>query len=110
VVREPSTPRAPWLLRAGLALSVALMALGLTLRAASGETTAAVVSLRQLWAFDAPRGDWLMALGALVLGLTPGLRVVLLLAQWTRARDWRFALAAALVVVTLAVAMTLGAG
>lgn len=99
-----------WLLRSGLALAVGLMAAGFAVRLASGEAAAPGVSLAQVLRGDAPRGDWLMGLGALVLGLTPGLRVLTLLVLWTRERDWRFVGVAALVVVTLAVSLALGAG
>lgn len=110
-----STPRrdrdaVQWLLRGGLALAVVLMTVGFAVRLAAGETAAPGVSLTQVLRGDASRGDWLMGLGALVLGLTPGLRVLTLLVLWTRERDWRFVGVAALVVVTLAVSLALGAG
>jgi hypothetical protein len=99
-----------WLLRSGLGLAMGLMAFGSAVRIASGEAAAPGVSLEQLLRGDAPRGDWLMGLGVLVLGLTPGLRVLTLLVLWTRERDWRFVVVAALVVVTLGVSLALGVG
>lgn len=99
-----------WLLRSGLALAVGLMAVGFVVRAVSGEAAAPGVSLKQVLSGDASRGDWLMGLGALVLGLTPGFRVLTLLVLWTRERDWRFVAVAALVVVTLTVSLLLGVG
>lgn len=99
-----------WLLRGGLALAVGVMAAGFAVRLAAGETSAPAVSVTQVLRGEAARGDWLMGLGALVLGLTPGLRVLTLLVLWTRERDWRFVGVAALVVVTLAVSLALGAG
>lgn len=99
-----------WLLRSGLALAVGLMTVGFLVRVLAGEPAAPAVSLRQVLSGDASRGDWLMGLGALVLGLTPGFRVLMLVVLWTRERDWRFALVAALVVVTLTVSLLLGVG
>lgn len=99
-----------WLLRGGLALSVLLMAVGFVVRVATGETAAPGVSFTQVLSRDASTGDWLMGLGALVLGLTPGFRVLTLLVLWTRERDWRFVAVAALVVVTLTVSLLLGVG
>lgn len=99
-----------WLLRSGLALAVGLMAFGFVVRVVTGETVAPGVSLKQVLHGDASRGDWLMGLGALVLGLTPGFRVLTLLVLWTRERDWRFVVVAALVVVTLSVSLFLGVG
>jgi uncharacterized membrane protein len=98
------------LLRGGLGLSVGLMATGLVLRLASGATAAPGASLAQLFAGEVPWGDRLMGLGAVTLGLTPALRVLTLVALWTRERDWRFVAVAVLVVLTLGVSLALGVG
>jgi hypothetical protein len=99
-----------WLLRGGLGLAAALMAAGLVVRVATGAVDAPGVPLPSLFGAGLPLGDRLMGLGALLLGLTPTLRVLTLVGLWTKERDWRFAGVAALVVVTLGVALALGAG
>ncbi|GMU63550.1 MAG: DUF1634 domain-containing protein [Myxococcales bacterium] len=98
------------LLRGGLAVAVVLMVVGLVVQVASGEVAAPGVPLRALVGTGVSPGTRLMGLGVLALGLTPGLRVVLLLVLWARERDWRFVGVAALVVMTLAVSLALGGG
>lgn len=111
---ELENPRArtavQWLLRGGLILAVMLMGAGLVVRLAAGETAAPALPLGKLASPDVPPSDWLMGLGVLVLGLTPGMRVLTLLAVWTKERDWRFVGVALVVAVLLTVALAVGGG
>lgn len=98
------------LLRGGLAVALLLMLAGAAARLASGEAVAPAVPLDAVLRGRASMGDWLMGLGVLALGLTPVLRVLALLVLWVRERDWRFALVAGAVLLTLGVSMALGVG
>ena len=97
------------MLRAGLAVSCALFLAGLAMSLARGDDHTRPVRLFALFA-RGDRADALMGAGVLVLAMTPALRVVLLLYLWSRERDWRFVRVAAMVVVTLGLAMMLGKG
>ena len=96
------------LLRVGLGVAVALMAVGLALKVASGSVRSSRIELFALGAGST--ADLVMALGVLVLAATPVFRVLALVVLWTRERDWRFVASALLVVVTLSVAILLGHG
>jgi uncharacterized membrane protein len=101
--------RVQWLLRAGLALSAALMTAGMALRMAQGQRTSPAVALFDLRA--APDlGLLLIASGILALAMTPALRVVALVWIWTRERDWRFVGVSVAVTITLAIAIAIGKG
>lgn len=96
-------------LQAGLAIALGLMLAGLLVDAGTGALDARPVRLGAL-ASPMPLGTRLVALGVLALGLTPASRVVLLVMLWTRERDWRFVVVAAVVLAVLAVALFAGAG
>ena len=97
------------LLRAGLALSVALMFAGVVAKLVSGVHRADAVKLFDLGGAGSV-SDLLMALGVLVLAATPAVRVVALVVLWARERDWRFVGIAFAVVLTLTLAVVIGHG
>lgn len=97
------------LLRAGLALSVALMSSGLALWIGKGTRLAPSTTPAQLLG-DLDPGHRLMLAGLLLLALTPALRVIALLVLWLRERAWRFAGTAALVLLLLGIALWAGGG
>lgn len=98
-----------WLLRAGLALSIILMALGFVLKLAAGDQHSVSVRLFELNQ-SMRTGDRLMAIGILVLAATPALRVVSLVVLWSWERDWRFVTIALVVMLTLTAAVVVGHG
>lgn len=97
------------LLRSGLALAFVLMAVGLTVKLFEAGDAAPAVRLFALHQ-DAEAGDTLMALGILVLALTPAIRVLALIVLWSRERDWRYVAVAVAVLVVLLVAVAVGHG
>jgi uncharacterized membrane protein len=99
-----------FLLRAGLALSVVLMLLGLVISLSSGETTPTPVEMKALFSPGISLGNHLMGGGVLLLGLTPVLRVLMLVYLWYREKDWKFAIIALIVFATLMVSISLGSG
>ena len=101
--------RVQTVLRAGLALSVALMVAGSIVRLAVGRTDAPAVKLFALFDTSDP-SLLLLALGIFVLALTPAMRVVALVYLWWRERDYRFVGVAMLVIVTLVASVMLGRG
>ncbi|HEY4228622.1 MAG TPA: DUF1634 domain-containing protein [Thermoanaerobaculia bacterium] len=96
-------------LRAGLALAVASMVVGLGICAAAGRCDP-----RGLRPSDLGRaisaGPWLVTAGALALALTPAVRVLALVVLWGRAHDWRFVAIALAVVCVLGASILVGAG
>ena len=106
---ERDHKRVQLLLRAGLALSTALMAVGLVLRLALGERGSPPLRLFELG--SAPDlGLLLIGLGILALAMTPALRVLALVVIWARERDWRFVGVAVAVTLTLALSLAIGKG
>ena len=99
-----------FLLRAGLGLSVLMMFAGLVISLSSGETTATPVEMKSLFANGLTLGNHLMGAGVLLLGLTPVLRVLMLVYLWYREKDWKFAIIALIVFTTLMVSISLGGG
>lgn len=97
------------LLRVGLVASVLLMFAGLVMKISSGSHRSSGVELFSLTATGS-NADLVMALGVLVLAITPAFRVLALVVLWARERDWRFVGVAGLVVVTLALAVVVGHG
>lgn len=97
------------LLQGGLVLSAAAMLTGLIFGLATAARAAPAVPLFDLLATRSA-ADTLMAVGVLALAVTPVLRVLSLLVLWARARDWRFAAVALLVVLLLSSAVLLGHG
>jgi uncharacterized membrane protein len=98
-----------WILRTGLAIALVLFVVGIGVDVATGVNDAPAVALSEILTIPLV-GERLMALGVLVLGLTPGVRVLVLLVLWTRERDYLFAAVAAIVVVLLVCAAALGGG
>lgn len=94
-------------LRAGLGVAFALLASGMIVAAFAGEAAARPVALRALFG-PLDLGSRLMGLGILVLGLTPVLRVLLLVLLWVREHDYRHAMIAAFVLLTLIVSIAFG--
>ena len=97
------------ILRGGLALSVLLMASGVTLRLSRGLDDAPAVRLFAIGDASDP-GLALTAVGILALAMTPALRVIALIFLWWREKDARFVGIALLVLATLILAVLLGKG
>lgn len=98
-----------WLLRGGLILSSIMMAVGLVLALARARLQQHPVSFRTLGHYLAgghPSG--LMALGLFVLVALPVARVLVLVVQFARERDWRFAAVGSAVFGMLVLAVFLG--
>jgi uncharacterized membrane protein len=95
-------------LRAGLALAFVLMATGFVLRLAEGRESAPAVRLFQIG--RPSRADAIMAVGVLVLALTPAVRVLSLIVLWAHERDWRYVRVAIAVLVVLVAAALVGHG
>lgn len=97
------------LLRGSLAVSAALMIVGLAIWISSGRASAPAVMPGRLFSrLDA--GARLMLAGIALLSVTPALRVVALLLLWIRERAWRFVATSAVVLLLLAVALLAGGG
>ncbi len=95
-------------LRGGLAIAFALMAIGLAVSFAAGERTAPAVRLFDLGHQTA--GETIMALGVLVLAITPLLRVLTLIVLWAWERDLRFVAIAIVVLGVLVTSVVVGEG
>lgn len=94
-------------LRSGLALSLAVLAAGLTVQLVSGPHRAVAVRMFDLFA-PRPLGERLMAAGVLLLALTPACGVVAVFAGFLREHDRRYAAVAATVAAVLAAAVVVG--
>jgi hypothetical protein len=99
-----------FLLQTGLVIATLLMTAGVVIKGLSGNFNAPAVGLFDLFRPELSLGDRLMAIGILALAATPAFRVVALLLLWFRERDWRFVAVAAIVMATLALAISLGGG
>ena len=98
-----------WLLRAGLIVSSVMLAVGLGLALAHARLQQHPVSFRTVGHYLAsghPSG--LMALGLFVLVALPVARVLVLVAQFARERDWRFAAVGLVVFGMLVLAVIIG--
>jgi uncharacterized membrane protein len=95
------------LLRASLAVSAALMIIGLVVWSATGQGTAQTVPPSRLFS-TLDTGDRLMLAGIAFLAITPALRVLALLVLWVRERAWRFVATSALVLTLLGIAIWVG--
>jgi hypothetical protein len=95
-------------MRAGLVLSLGLLLAGTVIKVLAGGPAEALRFGALLGSSDP--GDRVLLLGALVLALTPMAQVASLLVSWTRARDFRFALVAAGVMMLLILGAFLGGG
>lgn len=96
------------MLRGGLALAFAAMAAGLALRAFGGPHDERQVNVFDLFSAPMDIGERLIVLGIFVLALTPVARVVALVVIWIKERDYRFAVVATVVALTLGAAVLLG--
>jgi uncharacterized membrane protein len=93
-----------------LALAVLLMLAGVLVNAFTHRLAANEVRLSEVLTPGLALGNRLMALGVLVLGLTPIFRVLTLSVLWARARDWRFFFVAVAVLIVLSLAILCGGG
>lgn len=106
---ELSHRRIQRVLRYGLVLGIAAMALGLIIDLVEGDMAAVAVPLHSLLGVGS-MGDRAMAVGILILALTPVARVVALVIVWWREHDRRFALVGLTVLAVLALGAFLGRG
>lgn len=98
-----------WVQRAlqlGLVMSVLLMLAGLALHLMSGQIPVLAIPLFEMPQFTL--ADRLLALGVLILALTPVVRVLTLGLLWSKQKDWKFAGIAAVVLAVLVVSILLG--
>lgn len=105
-IRSRARRRLRTVVRAGLALAAVLMSAGFVVAALAGGRLA-----RDPAASDVPRPEsieWLLTLGVLVLVASPALQVLGLAVVWIRERDWKYVVAAVLVLGTLGAAVALG--
>lgn len=98
------------ILRAGLILSMGLMAIGMVLKLLTGNQEAGAFEVRAILDSGLPLADRLMMSGVVILALTPAFRVLALILIWIRERDWRFAITAVVVLIVLGIAIALGGG
>ena len=96
-------------LRTGLLLALATLGTGLAIQLASGQHRAVGVHMFDLLA---PRslGERVMAVGVLVLTLTPAGGVLSVVLSWVRERDRPYVGVGVLVVAVLAAAVVVGLG
>lgn len=106
---ERNHRRIQWVLRIGLLLGVVTMASGLAIDLVEGDMAAVAVPLRSITRAGSV-GDRVMAVGILMLILTPVARVVALIGIWGRQRDRKFALVGTVVLVVLCLGIVLGRG
>ncbi len=96
-----------WVLRGGLIAASVLVAAGLAIALASGGESGAAVRLDALGS-DASASDRVIAIGLVVLALTPLARVLALIAIWIRERDARFVALGAVVAAILVTSILSG--
>lgn len=96
-------------LRTGLVLAMALLLIGLVIQLASGHDDAVGVKMFDLFA-PRPTGERIMAVGALVLTLTPACGVLSVLSSWVRERDRHYVGVGLIVVAVLSAAVLVGFG
>lgn len=82
------------------ALALVLILAGLVTSLADGDRTARPLALADLTSQHDP-GPLLLGLGLLALAAAPGLGILVTVARWLRAGDWRYSLLAVLVVALL---------
>ncbi len=98
------------LLLAGLIAAFAFLLAGMIIDLVRGSSAAPAVRLFDLARAGVHLGDRVMAIGVLLLALTPAVRVLSLVVLWAVERDWRFVTVAVVVAVTLAISLLLGRG
>jgi uncharacterized membrane protein len=96
-------------LRVGLGAAVLAMLAGLVVCVATGQCETRRVRLSEIAGPMLP-GLRLVAIGLVMLALTPAARALALVALWARARDWRFVAVALAVISILTVSVAIGAG
>lgn len=96
------------LLRYGLLAAAALMLAGVIVKVSSGDDFDPAVSFSGMFSSGIDLADRLMAIGVLVLALTPAARVAALLVLWTLQRDRRFAITAGVVLCVLVLSVVIG--
>lgn len=96
-------------LRVGLGAALVLLLAGLIVQLATGHHEANPVKMFDLWA---PRsiGERVMAVGVLVLAMTPAAGVVSVVSSWIVERDRRFVGVGLIVVLVLSAAVVVGLG
>ncbi len=109
---QPADPRTNTavkvVLRAGLSLSLSLLAVGLVVQLAGGHHRADRVRMFALFAAPTAGGK-ILAVGTLVLALTPAVGVLTVVGSWVRERDRVFVGVGAAVIAVLAAAVAVGA-
>lgn len=98
-----------WVLRVGLVLSFVVLVVGLVIELASGPHQAIAVKMFDLFA-PRPVGERIMAVGVLLLTMTPACGVLSVFLGFIRERDRRYVGVAAMVVVVLVAAVVVGVG
>jgi uncharacterized membrane protein len=98
-----------WVLRLGLALSCVLLAAGLAIALATGQHVAAPLRLHHILS-DGTVADRVIALGLLLLAMTPVVRVLSLVVIYALERDRKFVIVALAVVAVLTAAILSGHG
>ena len=98
-----------WVLRGGLAIACVLLAIGCAIALATGEHVSAPVRLHHLLS-EGTVADRVIAVGLVILAMTPVVRVLSLVVIYALERDRKFAMVAGIVVVVLAAAILSGHG
>ena len=98
-----------WVLRGGLAIACVLLAIGLAIALATGQHVAAPIHLHHMFS-EGTVADHVIAVGLLLLAMTPVVRVLSLVVIYALERDRRFAIVALVVVAVLAAAILSGHG
>lgn len=98
-----------WVLRTGLVLSFVVLVVGLVVELATGTHEAVAVRMFDLFA-PRPVGERIMAVGVLLLTVTPACGVLSVLLSWIRERDRRYVGVGIVVVAVLGAAVAVGFG
>jgi len=98
-----------WVLRTGLLVALVLLLVGLVLQLVGGNQHAVEVKMFDLLA-PRPLGERVMAVGVLVLTLTPASGVLAVLFSWARERDRLYVGVGCVVVAVLAASVVVGLG
>lgn len=98
-----------WVLRVGLVVALAVLLLGLVLQLGAGNHLAVEVKMFDLVA-PRPIGERIMAVGVLLLTLTPACGVLSVLFSWARERDRLYVAVGCVVVAVLVGAVLVGVG
>ena len=96
-------------LRVGLGIALVLLLAGLVIQLANGQHEAFSVKMFDLWA-PRPIGERVMAVGALILAITPVAGVLSVVGSWVAERDRRFVGVGLIVVAVLSAAVVVGLG